>query len=381
MTKIEKADLIDDKNVFFTKKRVIILFIATIFLIALSTTISIIFLKIDFNSLNKFFIEGFKQADNMFFLWLFLMFAFPLFASFWRYIMFYVRLKKEKCNVKWYDWVFFIFIGAFLNAVTPFSIGSEPYTLFWLKSNGLETRKSLILLASTGIVGFFAQVFITWPSFFVVCSSYGIYGNVEEWSISFWLTFSGITFDLIAFFTIFALTYSKRIHFILNMAYYWLRKKLKMSYKTKEDIRIKYMQKAIFKKEFVEEMKNYKYYIFILFGSIVWNILMYSSIYFSFRLSGSNEDISFWEWYNYTNIVYTANNWVPIPGAEGTLQILIITFINGMNTNVDNVFKENVNNIIFVWRIFTFYLSAIIGMICLPISARLFYKRINRKFK
>ncbi|MGL4617307.1 MAG: lysylphosphatidylglycerol synthase domain-containing protein [Mycoplasmoidaceae bacterium] len=381
MTRLEKADSINDKNIFFTKKRIVILLIATIFLIALSTIISIIFLKIDFNSIKEFFIEGFKQDNNMFFLWLFLMFSFPVFASFWKFIMFYVRLKKENCNVKWYDWIFLIFISAFLNAVTPFSIGSEPYTLFWLKSQGLETRKSLILLASTGIVVFLAQVIITWPSFFVVCSSYGIYGNVQEWSVSFWITFTGITFDLFAFLTVFALTYSSKVHFILNRAYHWLRKKLKMSYKTKEDIKIKYIQKAVFKKEFIEEMKKYKYYAFVFFGNIIWNILMYSSMYFSFKLSGINEEIHFWEWYNYTNISYTANNWVPIPGAEGSLQILIIAFINGLNTNVDDVFKENVNNIIFVWRIFTFYLSAIIGMICLPISIRLFYKNIQSKFK
>ncbi|MGL5640457.1 MAG: lysylphosphatidylglycerol synthase transmembrane domain-containing protein [Mycoplasmoidaceae bacterium] len=381
MNRLEKANSINDKNIFFTKKKVIILFIATIFLIALSTTISIVFLKIDIVSINNFFIEGFKQANNMFFLWLFLMFSFPLFASFWRYIMFYTRLRREKLNIKWYDWLFFIFISAFLNAVTPFSIGSEPYTLFWLKSQGLETRKSLILLASTNIIIFLSQVLVTWPSFFVVCSSYGIYGSVQEWSISFWLTFVGITFDFMTFLTIFLLTYSKRIHFILNKAYHWLRRKLKMSYKTKEDIRIKYMQKAVFKKEFIEEMKDYKYYIFILIGNVIWNVLMYSSMYFSFKLSGINEEINFWDLFNYTNIAYTANNWVPSPGGEGTLQILLITFINGININVDDLFKENVNNIIFIWRIFTFYLPAVIGMICLPISASLFYKGIKGKFK
>ena len=104
-------------------------------------------------------------------------------------------------------------------------------------------------------------------------------------------------------------------------------------------------------------------------------------MYFSFELSGALENISFSDWFNYTNIAVTANNWIPIPGAEGTLQILIITFINGINTNVDNVFKENVNNIIFVWRIFTFYLPAVIGMICFPISARLFYKNIKGNLK
>ena len=152
---------------------------------------------------------------------------------------------------------------------------------------------------------------------------------------------------------------------------------IRMSYKTKEDMKIKYVKKAVFKEEFIEEMRNYKFYIFVLIGNVLWNVFLYSSMYFSFELSGSLENISFSDWFNYTNIAVTANNWIPIPGAEGTLQILIITFINGINTNVDNVFRENVNNIIFVWRMFTFYLPAVIGMICFPISAGLFYKNIK----
>ncbi|MGL5246424.1 MAG: lysylphosphatidylglycerol synthase domain-containing protein [Mycoplasmoidaceae bacterium] len=381
MSELEKADSVSDNSIFFTKKRVIILFIATIFVIAFSTVISIFLLKIDIASINNFFIEGFKQADNMFFLWLFLMFSFPLFASFWRYLVLYIRLRKEKCKAKWYDWIFLIFIGSFLNAVTPFSIGNEPYTLFWLKTKGLETRKSLLILASTGMTGSLAQIIITWPSFFIVSASYGIFGNTPAWSLGYWLAFAGLIFDLIAFFSFFALTYSRRIHFFLNSIYYWIRKKLKMSYKTKEDMKIKYIQKAVFKKEFIQEIKNYKFYIFVLAGNVIWNVIMYSSMYFSFRLSGSNYDITFSDWYNYTNIAFTANNWVPIPGAEGTLQILIVSFISGINTNIDPVFNESVNTIIFIWRTFTFYLSAVIGMICLPVSAWLFYKGIKGVLK
>ena len=377
MSELEKADLVIEKNNFFTKKRVTILFFAAIFAIAFSITISILLLKIDINSINNFFIQGFKQPNNMFFLWFILMFAFPLYSSLLRYIVIYIRIRKENCSAKWYDWIFLIFIGSFLNAITPFSIGNEPYSLYWLKTHGLTTRKSLLILASTGIMNPLAQILVTWPSFFIVSGSYGEFGNAIEWSASYWLAFAGLIFDLIAFFSFFAITYSRRIHFFLNSVYYWIRKKFRMSYKTKEDMKIKYVQKAVFKEEFIEEMRNYKFYIFVLIENVVWNVLLYSSMYFSFELSGALENISFSDWFNYTNIAVTANNWIPIPGAEGTLQILIITFINGINTNVDNVFKENVNNIIFVWRIFTFYLPAVIGMICFPISARLFYRNIK----
>ncbi|MGL4617045.1 MAG: lysylphosphatidylglycerol synthase domain-containing protein [Mycoplasmoidaceae bacterium] len=381
MNDLEKADITADKNNFFTKKRVTILFITTIFVIVFSISISIFLLEIDINAINNFFIEGFKQENSMFFLWLFLMFFFPFFASFWRYIVIYTRIKKENCNAKWYDWIFLIFIGSFLNAITPFSIGNEPYSLFWLKTHGLTTRKSLLILASTGIVSSFTQILITWPSFFVVSASYGNFGNTIEWSLGYWLAFAGLIFDLIGFFLFFALTYSRRIHYFLNRLYYAIRKKLRMSYKTKEDIKIKYIQRAIFKQEFIDEIKNYKFYSFVLTGNIILNIILYSTMFFSFKLSGINVDIKFWDWFNYTNIAVTANNWVPIPGSEGTLQILILAFMNGINSNINDIWKENINTIIFVWRIFTFYLSAVIGMICFPISAGLFYKGIKNNLK
>ena len=67
MSELEKADLVIEKNNFFTNKSVTILFFPAIFAIALSITISILLLKIDINSINNFFIQGFKQPNNMFF--------------------------------------------------------------------------------------------------------------------------------------------------------------------------------------------------------------------------------------------------------------------------------------------------------------------------
>ena len=61
MSELEKADLVIEKNNFFTKKRITILFFAAIFAIAFSITISILLLKIDINSINNFL---FKVLNN-----------------------------------------------------------------------------------------------------------------------------------------------------------------------------------------------------------------------------------------------------------------------------------------------------------------------------
>ena len=56
MSGLEKGDLVIEKNNFFPKKRVAILFFAAILAIALPNTISILLLNIDINSINNFFI-------------------------------------------------------------------------------------------------------------------------------------------------------------------------------------------------------------------------------------------------------------------------------------------------------------------------------------
>ena len=68
MSELEKADLAIEKNNFFTKKRVTILFSSAIFAIAFSLSMSFLLLKTANNSINDFFIEGFNQPNNMVFL-------------------------------------------------------------------------------------------------------------------------------------------------------------------------------------------------------------------------------------------------------------------------------------------------------------------------
>ncbi len=45
--------------------------------------------------------------------------------------------------------------------------------------------------------------------------------------------------------------------------------------------------------------------------------------------------------FNYTNVATTANNFIPIPGAEGTLQAVLNTFIiNSKDTSITIPQKE-----------------------------------------
>ncbi|MGL4647270.1 MAG: lysylphosphatidylglycerol synthase domain-containing protein [Mycoplasmoidaceae bacterium] len=375
MSQIENANRMEAaSNDFFTRKRIITFFILTIFTIIFAVIISVFGLKINFNEFSRFMNEAFQKPG--FAMWISLLFLFPIYMSFTRFFVFYIRIRKEKIYAKWWDWLFFTFIGSFLNAITPFAVGNEPYTFFWLKSKGLETRKALLILSTIGIWNPLSQIIVTWPSFFIISSWYGEYSGSPGWIAIYWISFAGLLFDLIAFSSFFALSYSRRIHFILNSAYYWIRKKVRLSYKTTAEIRNKYIEKATFKKEFLEELSDYKFYGTLIVINVLWNVVYYSSMYFASGLSSiPPEFISYNDWFNYTNIAVTANNWIPIAGAEGTLQFSLLTFFNTLIPNNDLKLDMELVNIVFIWRIFNFYGPAVIGMVCFPISAYLFIKK------
>ncbi len=382
MSQIEKANQNLDSNDFFTKKRIIMLFTFTIFTIIFSIVISIFALKIDINEINNFFTKAYTNNPH-FFLWIFLLFLFPIYENFSRFFTLHLRIRKDGIKAKWWDWLLFVFIGPFLNAVTPFSTGNEPYTLFWLKTKGVDTKKSLLILSSMGFFHPLIQIIITWPSFLVISMNYGEFHTDPTWLLIYWVSFLGLIFNLIAFLSFFALVYSRRVHFALNSIYYWLRKKVRMSYKTKEEIKNKYIEKATFKNEFIQEIKDYKYYTYFIIQMIVWNIIYYISIFFVYELSSlsitTGSNISFWDWFNYTNVAVTANNWVPIGGAEGTLQIAMITFLNSsIPPSAVESAKTEIVSIIFIWRLFNFYIPGMLGFICFPISAFIFIKKYKK---
>lgn len=140
-----------------------------------------------------------------------------------------------------------------------------------------------------------------------------------------------------------------------------------MKYKQKEEIKTEYFTNASFKKTFLNQMKDWKFVISIVIGGIVWNVYYYSTLILSFNLIDPNNTLNPGELFNYVNVASTANNLVPIPGAEGTIQAMLLLFIqssaerqDGMNVNPEAL-KNIINSSVIIWRTFTFYLTTALG--------------------
>ncbi len=353
---------------YFTKKRIIIFSIITIIFIAFIILTSKFFFDINFKKIYDLLAQSYKSG-SMFWLWLFLLMLFPIYNWWFRIVLYKYKLKKCHIYVQWYDWICFCFISFFIANITPFQFGAEPYIIYWLKKKGISLKEATAMVASLSVVSPFVQVLITWPSFFVLCSDYGINSVDPGWVGCFWSVFTGLMFDLMGTTFTLLMSISKKAHYYWNVLINKVKKIFKLKYKTNQEIENEYVKNASFKKLFLKEVKDIKFLIFTILGSITWNVLYYCTMIFAFHLTAPNAWINAAELFNYTNVSTTANNFIPIPGAEGTLQAVLNIFIINSKTTTISVPAEQLSslttNTVFIWRTFTFYIVAIFGIFAL----------------
>lgn len=344
---------------FFSKKKTLmLLFWVLISATLIGLTIKFV-LDINFRTIYELLSNSFHN-NKYFWLWLVLLFIFPIYNCFLRIFCYYYKLRKKKIFVRWYEWLNFCFFTIFIGGITPFSMGAEPYIIFWLKKRGLTLKEASAVVLSFTIISPLSQILITWPSFFVICTDYKNNANNVIWLTCFWTVFVGLFFDLVACAFTFLVGYSKRAHYVINVVINRIKKTVRMKYKTNEKIKIEYIQNQEFKKLFLNEMKNIKFVILLSFLSLTYNFIYYFSFNFSFNLLDPNFSVSQFELFNYINVATTANNFIPLPGGEGTLQTVIISFIVQSNGDVEGI-KELTNGATYIWRSTTFYITVLIG--------------------
>ena len=357
-------------NVFFTKKKIIFITLGFAIFVVFVFLMSKYFFDIRFDQIFSSIAKSFNENPN-FFLWLTLLFGFPIFNSFWRIWPYYLKLREQNIYVEWYNWFIFCFITFLISSITPFAIGSEPYIIYWMSKRGLQTKEAAAIVASVMVLNPWIQVLITWPSFFILASSYQDFQNDPKWLASFWLAFFGLTVDLMGSIFWLTISISKRFHFLINLVINKGRQLLKLSYKNKDEIAEEFVTKAAFKKKFLSHIKRPGYLSMLIIGSLIWNFYYYGLLIISFNFVNPNHNLNPADLFNYINVATTANNFTPIPGAEGSLQAILLIFINaeavfqGNGANFDQAQLKNLlDSSVVIWRTFSFYLPAILGAFC-----------------
>lgn len=357
---IETASHSETKNLFSTRN-IIILCVLFAVMIGLIIYAALGLLQINFNEMFNT-IGKTLSSGGLGGLWLTLLIFFPFIKSFYFSFVYFIRLKEDKIKVSMWEWLFFGGCFLFITSIVPLALGGPMYALFWLKTKGYDTAKATALSMTTGLIGWLMQIIITWPSFIYISTFSGIN---DIWNV-YWLVVLGIILDMVVTACIFAILFTKKINFWLSYVFNTIKKWLKVSYHTKDQIWKKYYKD--------ETLRRHAYYYFVtkwkgtlaIFAiNFVYCFSLYGEVYCGFALVATPAEfaqIDFITLFSCTNITITANNFIPLPGGEGTTQLVLTALLSatGLNLNDDS---STIAYTIMTWRSFTFYLPLVISSI------------------
>ena len=246
-------------------------------------------------------------------------------------------------------------IGRLFNNITPFSSGGQPFIAFILKKHGLRASDTLSVLMMKFVVyqiGLFVWALIL------------LFANLSFFNTTFgnyiWLVVLGFVMNLIA--TIFILIAGINKNIILKIAkpFIKLGSKIKIGkrrlVKNLDETFIKIDGSISNYSEQFNKMKNQKNTLLKMFIIQLIQLLAYFSIPFMIYKAFGNIGTSYLEVVMIQAYLLLVMSFIPTPGsglgAEGGFAIFYKT-----------IFATGLNLAILFWRIYTFYLPIIVGII------------------
>lgn len=341
---------------FFSWKR--------IFLFSLSTSIFIVAIALVFWGMNinlsdmwNLLVESSKKS-KIIFLYIFIILMYPFSRSI--YIFSYIRpkLMSEGVYISWTEYFALFAKIVIINCITPFASGSEPYSIYWMTSRGANIKTANSISVINGFIAGISELIITIPSFIVLSINYHMIANNTFGIVVYWFILGGITVNSLILMAFVVLGFSKKTHYIISVFWNFILMKIERPYLQKRQIYNKYIINSEFKIEFKKSLKNKKFILYIVLSYALWSFFYYNTIYLSFLVlniddSNISSITNYLMFFNISNVSITANNFIPIPGGEGTIQITVAALIDTL-TNI-NLSSHSINNSIAFWRISTNY--------------------------
>ncbi|QMT98388.1 flippase-like domain-containing protein [Mycoplasma tullyi] len=321
---------------------------------------------------------------------IFLIFSCMVYGFLWQFLTLYIIARRYKVQAKWYDWLIYALVSTLINNVTPFATGAEPYKVYWLVKNKVKLSDAITIVGATAIYWSIVQITVTWPSFIYISTNYHLLAESKNGLIAYWFSFCGMLVDFGIFSSFATAIFSVKFHLFVYKVVNKIRKFLKLKALT-EDKRLEYVNQ---KKAFINEFKRYWVVIFMFLFTATLVIFQYSSVYMSLVILDSKlvDLYSFVKVFNFSNVSVTANNFIPIPGGEGTIQVTLELYFQSL-INISSLTKEfvnyfhsneisnDINNTIFLWRFSLFYLPTMIGIIPSLYEIAVYFKSLHMSKK
>lgn len=260
-------------------------------------------------------------------------------------------------------------IGRLFNNITPFSSGGQPFIAYILKRNGLRASDTLSVLMMKFVIyqiGLFTWAFIL------------LFTNLEFFNNTFgnyiWIVVLGFVMNLIA--TVFILTAGINKNIILKIAKPFI--KLGSKIKIGKRRLVKDYEATITRidgsisnySEQFNKMKGQKKTLLKMFATQLVQLLAYFSIPFMIYQAFGNSGTSYMQVVLVQAYLLLVMSFIPTPGsglgAEGGFALFYRT-----------IFATGLNLAILFWRMYTFYLPIIVGVIVFILMNRSETKRLS----
>ncbi len=350
---------------FFNPKKITIMTISGIVFLSV-LIMTFIFLKIDIGYIFSCIGREIKR-NNAFALLVVVLLMFPVTKYLSTMVYLKPRMRRLGLEISGQEY-FFLFLKIItINTITPFATGSEPYVIYWMKSRGADIEDANAISLIGTVFASVTEILITIPSFIYISAFYGTVTRTALGMTIYWFVFAGLCVNFIILSFFLTVGHSNKVHVWISMLSNFILRKLGRKYLTKEEILQKYKVDNAFKKRFTKELKEWKLNLAIICFNALCTCTLYVCVFASLSLIGvvkptwANSNYLF----NITNVAITANNFIPIPGAEGTIQVTIITLsslFSDLNLVGDRVLYD-ITQGIGLWRIFTNYIPLIFSTI------------------
>ena len=350
------------KQGFFNKKKII--FISIFLLIFIfSLLMSFYTLKINPVVIWNLFLERVNN-NPLSFLFIVIIFLYPL--SRFLYIFSFVRPRLKSLGIKISFIEYFALCAKIvvISAITPFATGWQPYMIYWMKSRGATLYQANAICVSSTVISSSTELVLTTPSFVMISMMFSQISNYAASLTQYWLIVGGIAANVFILLCYLLIGYSKNSHYYISIFFNFILSKFSKVHLSKEEIYEKYLINNEFRNELKYLLSKLKFTLPVLISYLIYMIYYYNTLYLSF-ISLSNNDY-FWDNKNYLdifnviNVSITANNFIPIPGGEGTIQLSIISLIGSITCINLDTSSNLINNGVGFWRVMTNYIPIIV---------------------
>lgn len=265
-----------------------------------------------------------------------------------------IFIKQYKKDYKALNAYNLTLIGQFLNGITPFQSGGQPFQVYLLKKDGVRITDSTNAMLKDYLSYQIALILVGVFTLLINLKFHVLSRNVYLNG----LIFLGFFINLVVLLMILAVTFAKKTGYKLanKVIHFVFKFKVVKKFGTSEDRIISSLN------HFYETGSEIKKDKFLILKGVMYNVIHLLSFYLIpfivFRSLGVN-DISVIRSVISISFVMLIGNIVPIPGATGGIEYSFMQFFG--------IFTKGpvLSGAMLLWRFVTYFLAMIIGFVCL----------------